>query len=144
MAVPATSEVLPTTDGGASVLGFYRAFNLRNLERLGDFITDDCIYEDLLLGQVTVISGKRKLLDTLRFHPAFCSVRLAEYGLEWLAGMVPDISLQVLSLTEGDGVVGVEWQVRGLASLQLLTSSAASPPPTVVSHCLVASRCFVA
>jgi hypothetical protein len=52
---------------------------------------DDCVYEDLLLGAATTISGKQNLLDTLRFHPAFAA---QDFSVP-LMGRIPPITLQV-------------------------------------------------
>jgi len=97
----------PQTAGGQAIVGFYDAFNMRNLDGLGHFITDDCVYEDLLLGSATVISGKQNLIDTLRFHPAFAAEQCSLPFMD----KIPPITLEVIKMVEGgDNVVGIEWQ----------------------------------
>jgi len=108
IAAPAAlRRAVPETAGGEAILGFYDAFNLRDLDGLGQFITDDCVYEDLLLGAATTISGKQNLLDTLRFHPAFAA---QDFSVP-LMGRIPPITLQVAQMVEGgDNIIGIEWQ----------------------------------
>lgn len=66
-----------------AIRGLYAAFNARDAACVGSFLTDDCVYEDLLLGPATVCRGKeafigarlpapvrRTLLKTLPRHVA--------------------------------------------------------------------------
>ena len=54
--------------------GLYAAFNARDAEAVASFLTDDCVYEDLLLGPATVCRGKEAFMNALQFHPAFVSI----------------------------------------------------------------------
>ena len=58
--------------------GLYAAFNARDAEAVASFLTDDCVYEDLLLGPATVCRGKEAFMNALQFHPAFVSSQLLE------------------------------------------------------------------
>jgi hypothetical protein len=88
----------------------YAAFNDRDAESVAEFLTDDCVYEDLLLGPYTVCRGKPAFLNALRFHPAFVSSRLLS-GLPF-ADSLPELTLEIDSVAEGIDTVGVEWHVQ--------------------------------
>ena len=45
-------------------------------DRVASFLTEDCVYEDLLLGPSTVCRGRDAFVNALRFHPAFVSNKL--------------------------------------------------------------------
>jgi len=106
-ASPTMRGRLPETAGGAAIMGFYDSFNMRDLDGLGEYITDDCVYEDLLLGAATVVSGKENLINVLRFHPAFAAEQISLPFLD----KIPRITLEVVNMVEGgENVVGIEWQ----------------------------------
>ena len=112
-----------------AIKGLYAAFNARDAACVASFLTEECVYEDLLLGPATVCRGKRAFLNALRFHPAFVTSRLFS-GLPF-ADLLPDLTLEVDSIAEGVDTVGVEWHVqcgdsafplgRGLSQAQVCT-----------------------
>jgi hypothetical protein len=97
-----------------AIRGLYAAFNARDAACAGSFLTDDCVYEDLLLGPATVCRGKEAFMTALSFHPAFVSSRLFD-GLPF-ANLLPELTLEVDSIAEGKDTVGVEWHVQVGAS----------------------------
>ena len=90
--------------------GLYAAFNARDAEAVASFLTDDCVYEDLLLGPATVCRGKEAFMNALQFHPAFVSSQLLE-GLPF-TNLLPPLTLEIDSVAEGADTVGVEWHVQ--------------------------------
>jgi len=111
--------------------GLYAAFNARDAEAVASFLTDDCVYEDLLLGPATVCRGKEAFMNALQFHPAFVSSQLLE-GLPF-TNLLPPLTLEIDSLAEGADTVGVEWHVqvgsnafplgRGLSQAKMCTET---------------------
>merc|ERR1719313_2696971 len=95
---------------GQAIRGLYAAFNARDSVCAASFLTEDCVYEDLLLGPATVCRGKEAFINALRFHPAFVSSRLLR-GVPF-ANVLPELLLEVDSVAEGTDTVGVEWHVR--------------------------------
>lgn len=93
-----------------AIKGFYAAFNNRELERVGSFLTDDCVYEDLLFGPATICRGKEAFMNALQFHPAFVSSYI--FGKLPFAERLPGLTLEVDSIAEGADAVGVEWHVQ--------------------------------
>ena len=93
-----------------AIKGLYAAFNARDATCVASFLTDDCVYEDLLLGPATVCRGKIAFMNALRFHPAFVSSRLFK-DLPF-SDLFPDLTLEVDSIAEGVDTVGVEWHVQ--------------------------------
>jgi len=91
-----------------AVLGMYNAFNDRNAKLASSFLTEDCLYEDLLLGPATICRGKKAFEEALRYHPAFVMGELDKY----LPFKAPDFHLVVDSVAEGEDSVGVEWHVE--------------------------------
>ncbi|KAG8460403.1 hypothetical protein KFE25_011894 [Diacronema lutheri] len=107
-----TREPIPRTASVRAVRGLYDAFNARDAERAGSFLTDDCVYEDLLLGPATVCRGKESFIGALSMHPAFISDRfVAGLPAKWRPGL-PGLELVVDSIADGVGAVGVEWHVE--------------------------------
>ena len=49
-----------------AIKGLYAAFNARDAACVASFLTDDCVYEDLLLGPATVCRGKEKFMEVLQ------------------------------------------------------------------------------
>lgn len=94
-----------------SIKGLYAAFNARDAACVASFLTDDCVYEDLLLGPATVCRGKEAFMGALRFHPAFVSSGLFD-RLPFAKELLPDLTLEVDSIAEGVDTVGVEWHVQ--------------------------------
>lgn len=93
-----------------AIKGLYAAFNARDAACVASFLTDDCVYEDLLLGPATVCRGKEAFLGALAFHPAFVSSKL--FGRLPFSDLLPDLTLEVDSIAEGVDTVGVEWHVQ--------------------------------
>ena len=93
-----------------AIKGLYAAFNARDAACVASFLTDDCVYEDLLLGPATVCRGKDAFMAALQFHPAFVSSRLLD-GLPF-SNLLPALTLEVDSIAEGIDTVGVEWHVQ--------------------------------
>ena len=115
--------------------GLYAAFNARDAEAVASFLTDDCVYEDLLLGPATVCRGKEAFMNALQFHPAFVSSQLLE-GLPF-TNLLPPLTLEIDSVAEGADTVGVEWHVQvvsnafplGLVRVRLVFGLDANPNP---------------
>lgn len=95
---------------GMAIKGLYAAFNARSLAGVGSFLTDDCVYEDLLFGPATICRGKKAFMNALQFHPAFVSSSV--FSKLPFADALPDLTLEVDSIAEGKDVVGVEWHVQ--------------------------------
>mmetsp|Transcript_28329 Transcript_28329/g.83190 ORF Transcript_28329/g.83190 Transcript_28329/m.83190 type:complete len:285 (-) Transcript_28329:268-1122(-) len=110
---PVRSSSFERSSSVRAVRGLYKAFNDRDAEKAGSFLTDDCIYEDLLLGPATVCRGKEAFIGALSMHPAFISDRLVAI-LPWASeqSRVPSLELVVDSVADGTGSVGVEWHVE--------------------------------
>ena len=111
--------------------GLYAAFNARDAEAVASFLTDDCVYEDLLLGPATVCRGKEAFMNALQFHPAFVSSQLLD-GLPF-TDLFPSLTLEIDSIAEGTDTVGIEWHVqvgsnnfplgRGLSQAKMCTET---------------------
>lgn len=107
-----TSHPVPRTASVRAIRGLYDAFNARDAVGAGSFLTDDCVYEDLLLGPATVCRGKEAFVGALSMHPAFISDRfVAALPSSWRTGL-PGLELVVDSIADGVGAVGVEWHVE--------------------------------
>ena len=114
-----------------AIKGLYAAFNARDAACVASFLTDDCVYEDLLLGPATVCRGKAAFMGALKYHPAFISSKVLD-GLPF-AKLLPALTLEVDSIAEGADTVGVEWHVqcgdaafplgRGLSQAQMCTDT---------------------
>jgi len=94
---------------GEAIRGLYAAFNARNATLASEFLTDDCLYEDLLLGPATICRGRKAFENALRLHPAFVMDYMGK-NMPFLD--LPDLQLVVDSVAEGDLAVGVEWHVE--------------------------------
>mmetsp|Transcript_21339 Transcript_21339/g.52242 ORF Transcript_21339/g.52242 Transcript_21339/m.52242 type:complete len:271 (-) Transcript_21339:242-1054(-) len=94
---------------GEAIKGLYAAFNARNASAASEFLTDDCLYEDLLLGPATICRGKRAFENALSFHPAFVMDKIGKV-MPFLKP--PELKLIVDSVAEGKDAVGVEWHVE--------------------------------
>lgn len=115
-----------------AIKGLYAAFNARDAECVASFLTDDCVYEDLLLGPATICRGKKAFMGALRFHPAFVTSGLFD-RLPLAKELLPALTLEVDSVAEGVDTVGVEWHVqwgdaafplgRGLSQARVCTAT---------------------
>lgn len=104
---PAESRRRVETPSSA-IRGLYRAFNDRNATAAANYLDDDCVYEDLLLGPNTICRGKEAFASALKFHPAFVTSSL----FSQLPISLPALRLVVDSVAEGADCVGVEWHVE--------------------------------
>jgi hypothetical protein len=95
---------------GAAIRGLYDAFNQKNATAAAEFLDDDVIYEDLLLGPNTICRGKEAFTSVLKFHPAF--VTSAVFSQLPITRNLPELRLVVDSVAEGFDTVGVEWHVE--------------------------------
>lgn len=103
-----------TTKMGPSrtIRSLYNAFNDRDAQAAADLLTDDCVYEDLLLGASTVCRGKKAFATALQFHPAFVASSMTETLPPEIKKWLPDLRLIVDATVEGPDAVGVEWHVE--------------------------------
>eukprot|EP00469_Lotharella_globosa_P005508 CAMPEP_0167791364 /NCGR_PEP_ID=MMETSP0111_2-20121227/11898_1 /TAXON_ID=91324 /ORGANISM="Lotharella globosa, Strain CCCM811" /LENGTH=214 /DNA_ID=CAMNT_0007684031 /DNA_START=231 /DNA_END=875 /DNA_ORIENTATION=- len=102
---PGEKEVLSS---GEAIRGLYAAFNERNASLASAYLTDDCLYEDLLLGPATICRGKQAFENALNYHPAFVMHKMSK----WMPFDIPEVKLIVDSVAEGPSTVGVEWHVE--------------------------------
>lgn len=110
----ATTNPVPRTAAVRAIRGLYDAFNARDAELAGSFLTDDCVYEDLLLGPATVCRGKEAFVGALSMHPAFISDRIVNSLPAGMQRGLPSLSLELVvdSVADGRDAVGVEWHVE--------------------------------
>jgi len=109
--VPKAKHLSP----GEAVRGMYAAFNNRNASAAADYLTEDCLYEDLLLGPATICRGRQAFENALNLHPAFVLDRVYEKlqkDFPALNFKPPRLKLIVDSVAEGQNSVGVEWHVE--------------------------------
>lgn len=100
---PANEEEKRTTPR-RQIQRLYQAFNSRDAAGVADVLSEDILYEDLLLGDTTICRGKESFKRALEFHPAFVSSRL---DLPFQVELVVD---QVAC--DSKKSVGVEWHVE--------------------------------
>jgi hypothetical protein len=93
-----------------AIKGLYAAFNARDAACAAAFLTEECVYEDLLLGPATVCRGKDAFMKALQFHPAFVGSRL--FGGLPFSKLLPELTLEIDSIAGGENTVGVEWHVQ--------------------------------
>ena len=101
-------QYFPVETPGSAIRGLYNAFNDRNATAAAEYLDDDCVYEDLLLGPNTICRGKDAFASALKFHPAFVTSSL----FSQLPIALPPLKLVVDSVAEGHDCVGVEWHVE--------------------------------
>lgn len=106
----------PGTAGASpaqTVRALYDAFNERNATKTAALLADDCVYEDLLLGEATVCRGRGAFESALNFHPAFLGDTLTRKLPSTWKTRIPSVNLVVDSVAEDPvrGTVGVEWHV---------------------------------
>lgn len=92
---------------GQAVRGLYDAFNARDVEAAASFLSDDCVYEDLLMGEATVCRSKASFIRALKYHPAFIMSSMSSSTLP-----MPNLNVVVDSVAEAKHAVGVEWHVE--------------------------------
>lgn len=83
----------------------YEAFNARDADGVASVLSEDVVYEDLLLGASTVCRGKTAFKRALQWHPAFVGSKL-ELPLGRLDVVVDEVAC------DGSRSVGVEWHVE--------------------------------
>jgi hypothetical protein len=110
-AVPAPGT--PGASPAQTVRALYDAFNAKNATATAELLAEDCVYEDLLLGEATVCRGRNAFEAALRFHPAFVGATLTSVLPDEWARRIPGIVLVIDSVAEDPvrGTVGVEWHV---------------------------------
>jgi len=105
----------------AAIKGLYAAFNARDAEAAASFLSEDCVYEDLLLGPSTICRGKRAFYNAIRFHPAFVSSQL--FSRLPLADQLPKLELVIDSVAEGE-TVPLITQNNSACTVNVFSSSA--------------------
>lgn len=95
---------------GLIVLQMYSHFNTCDAVRCAACFTEDVVYEDLLLGNSTLVESRLDFNELIQTHPVFVASRLcASLGVPG-----PDIAVCVDGLSEDvrRHTVGVEWHVE--------------------------------
>ena len=121
-----------------AIKGLYRAFNERDADAVASFLTEDCVYEDLLLGPSTVCRGREAFVNALRFHPAFLSNKLFKDNA--FGGLFPDVVIEVDSVAEGVDTVGSVNTSRPKPPPRSRSAPACRPLPCVTLVGLLRSR----
>lgn len=110
--VAAGGSVLDIPDGGALsiVEQLYAGFNRCDPDMTANCFTEDVVYEDLLLGNTTIVSSREEFRELINTHPVFVGSRFCT------ALKIPplDVAVRVDSIAEDTsrGTVGVEWHVE--------------------------------
>ncbi|CAK9067735.1 unnamed protein product [Durusdinium trenchii] len=65
----------PPPELGAVVRQLYASFNQCDADRTAACFTEDVVYEDLLLGNSTIVQSRAEFLELIRTHPVFVSAR---------------------------------------------------------------------
>lgn len=108
---PSPSLLEDEVDGlGAIVLEMYTNFNACNGDKTAACFTEDVVYEDLLLGNSTLVESRADFRELIESHPVFVAQKTC------LKLGIPPIQMEVLV----DGIsedpkrhsVGVEWHVE--------------------------------
>ncbi|KAJ1457827.1 hypothetical protein M885DRAFT_114771 [Pelagophyceae sp. CCMP2097] len=97
----ATAQIRPRDQ----IKALYAAFNARDADAAAALLSDDVVYEDLLLGASTICRGKEAFAAALRWHPAFVASRL-RLPIGGLKLIVDEVACN------GASSVGVEWHVE--------------------------------
>ncbi|CAK9067733.1 unnamed protein product [Durusdinium trenchii] len=100
----------PPPELGAVVRQLYASFNQCDADRTAACFTEDVVYEDLLLGNSTIVQSRAEFLELIRTHPVFVSARACG-----MLGLPPlDIKVEVDNISEDTlrSTVGVEWHVE--------------------------------
>lgn len=95
---------------GCIVLQMYSSFNACDADRTAACFTEDVVYEDLLLGNSTLVESRADFRELIQTHPVFVAERFCG-----VLGMPPlDIAVCVDGLSEDVArhSVGVEWHVE--------------------------------
>lgn len=95
---------------GAVVRQLYASFNQCDAHRTAACFTEDVVYEDLLLGNSTIVQSREEFFELIRTHPVFVSARACG-----MLGLPPlDIKVEVDNISEDMKrcTVGVEWHVE--------------------------------
>lgn len=103
-------SVTPEPELAAVVRQLYASFNQCDAHRTAACFTEDVVYEDLLLGNSTIVQSRAEFLELIRTHPVFVSARACG-----MLGLPPlDIKVEVDNISEDikRSTVGVEWHVE--------------------------------
>jgi len=107
--VPQDAEARATSIGRI-VEKMYANFNACDVDGTADCFTKDVVYEDLLLGNSTIVESREDFRELIQTHPVFVAERACE-----ALGLPPlDVAVRVDGLSEdlGRHSVGVEWHVE--------------------------------
>lgn len=95
---------------GDVVKRLYSSFNKCDANGTADCFTEDVVYEDLLLGNSTIVQSREEFRELIRTHPVFVTAQACA-----LLGLPPlDCKVEVDSISEDTtrNTVGVEWHVE--------------------------------
>ncbi|CAJ1358561.1 unnamed protein product [Effrenium voratum] len=95
---------------GSVVRRLYSSFNECDADGTASCFTEDVVYEDLLLGNSTIVQSREEFLELIRTHPVFVSAKACG-----MLGLPPlDLQVKVDSMSEDTRryTVGVEWHVE--------------------------------
>ncbi|GAB5359683.1 hypothetical protein AAMO2058_000563900 [Amorphochlora amoebiformis] len=102
------NELTTNMTVGNAVRGMYNAFNRRNATAASSFLTEDCLYEDMMFGPATIMRGKKAFENALRLHPVF----VLDHISRRIPFKIPDMTMVIDSIAEGHNTVGIEWHVE--------------------------------
>jgi len=95
---------------GQVVLRLYESFNQCDVDATTACFTEDVVYEDLLLGNSTIVKSREEFRELIATHPVFVSQRACRFlGLQ-----APDVAVRVDGISEDVArlAIGVEWHVE--------------------------------
>jgi len=113
-AIPASMDLGTDTVSshglGQVVLRLYESFNECDVDATTACFTEDVIYEDLLLGNSTIVESREDFRELIATHPVFVTKRAcAVLGLQ-----APEVAVKVDGISEDVArmAIGVEWHVE--------------------------------
>lgn len=96
--------------GAMIVQRLYDNFNLCDPDGTANCFTEDVVYEDLLLGNSTIVQSREEFRELIRAHPVFVAAEACKtFGFS-----KPDLRVTVDMISEDlvRHTVGVEWHVE--------------------------------
>lgn len=96
--------------GAVIVQRLYDNFNLCDPDGTASCFTEDVVYEDLLLGNSTIVQSREEFRELIRAHPVFVAAQTCKtFGFS-----KPDLKVTVDMISEDlvRHTVGVEWHVE--------------------------------